>query len=94
MSDNTINRSQLTLDVTYEATEYLAYMLAEANAPNGTAIRLMVNTNGIKINLDRANVGDETFEHDGKMGLMMTRRFQSCSATKRSRWNRQKRGQP
>ena len=59
------------LNVTYEATEHLAYMLAQANAPEGKAIRLVRHADGVKMNLDSSYLADETFEHDGKTVLLI-----------------------
>ncbi len=57
------------LSVTYTAAEYLDLLLAEANAPNDTAIRLVLEDGGFSLEIDTARRGDTTFEHEEKVVL-------------------------
>ncbi len=51
------------LSVTYTASEYLDLLLAETNAPNDTAIRLVVEGAGLRLEIDVPRSGDTTFDH-------------------------------
>jgi Fe-S cluster assembly iron-binding protein IscA len=58
------------LTVTEAAGDKLASLIANAQAPKGVAIRAVAQENGITLQLDKAQPGDETFEHEGKTVLV------------------------
>jgi hypothetical protein len=52
--------------VTEEAVAHAAYQLGEASAPEGTVIRLFAHENGLVLEPGRIELGDMTFDHDGR----------------------------
>jgi hypothetical protein len=59
------------LTVTETAGEYLTTLLDGANAPEETAIRLVLDGNTLTPKLDNARPGDATFDHEGRMVLVL-----------------------
>jgi len=57
------------LTVSYTAGEHLDLMLAEANAHDDAAIRVVVKGDVISPEIDTARFGDTTFDHEGKVVL-------------------------
>ena len=57
--------------VTEAAGGYLTAVLDNANASEETAIRLVLEGNTLTPQLDNARPGDETFDHEGRMILML-----------------------
>ena len=57
--------------VTEAAGGYLTAVLDNANASEETAIRLVLAGNTLTPQLDNAGPGDETFDHEGRMVLML-----------------------
>ena len=51
------------LTVSYTAGERLDEMLAQANAPDDAAIRLVFEGDGLNLEIDSARPGDTTFDH-------------------------------
>gem|GEM_PF-818989 len=57
--------------VTEAAGGYLTAVLDNANASEETAIRLVLEGNTLTPQLDNTRPGDETFDHEGRMILML-----------------------
>ena len=53
------------------ASVHLAKMLKDADAPRGAAIRLKTTSSNLSMTLDHPVSSDETFEHDGKIVLLV-----------------------
>ncbi len=52
------------LSLSYTASEHFGLLLAEANAPDDAAIRLvLVEGEGFRLEIDTARAGDTTFGH-------------------------------
>jgi Fe-S cluster assembly iron-binding protein IscA len=59
------------LNITEAAGEYLTAVLERANAPEYTAIRIRLEDGGLSPALDLARPGDETFDHNGRLVLLL-----------------------
>ncbi len=59
------------LTVTEAASAHLAQMLADAEAPNDVAIRIVVREGGLVLALDSANTEDATFDHEERTVLVL-----------------------
>jgi len=57
--------------VTEAAGGYLTAVLDNANASEETAIRLVLAGNALTPQLDNTRPGDETFDYEGRMVLML-----------------------
>ncbi len=57
--------------MTETAGEYLTAVLDDANAAEETAIRLVLDGNTLTPKLDNARPGDATFDHEGRMVLVL-----------------------
>jgi hypothetical protein len=57
--------------MTETAGEYLTTVLDDANATEETAIRLVLDGNTLTPQLDNARPGDATFDHEGRMVLVL-----------------------
>src|SRR5262249_26385642 len=57
--------------LTEAAGGYLTAVLDNANASEETAIRLVLEGNTLTPQLDNARPGDETFDHEGRLVLML-----------------------
>jgi hypothetical protein len=57
--------------MTETAGEYLSTVLENANAAEETAIRLVFDGNALTPKLDNVRPGDATFDHEGRMVLML-----------------------
>ena len=55
------------LTLSYTAGEHLDLLLAEANAPDGAVIRVVVEGRGVDLGIDIVRPGDTTFDHGGKV---------------------------
>ena len=53
------------LNVTYLAAEHVAYMLAKHEVPDDVALRIKLQKGGVEIEPDKIRPGDETFDHNG-----------------------------
>lgn len=63
------------LSVTDAACEHFAQMLDQANAPEGTSIRLVAKEEGLGIQPDSSREGDSTYDHDGRTVLVVEERI-------------------
>jgi len=59
------------LTVSYTASEHLDLMLAEANTPDDAVIRVVVEGRGVDLGIDIVRPGDTTFDHGGKVVLVI-----------------------
>ncbi len=57
--------------VSYTASEHLALMLAEANAPDAAVFRLIVKNDETELEIDTVQPGDTTFDHAEKTVLVI-----------------------
>ena len=57
------------LALSYTASEHLDLLLAEANAPDDAAARLVLEGDGFSLEIDTARPGDTTFDHAEKVVL-------------------------
>ena len=59
------------LTVTYAAGEHIAYMLSEHEVRDDVVLRIELTKGGIKMQPDKMRPGDETFDHNGKVVLVL-----------------------
>ncbi len=59
------------LTVTYTAGEHIAYMLCEHEASDDVVLRIEWTKGGIELQPDKMRPGDETFDHNGKVILVL-----------------------
>lgn len=59
------------LNITTPAAEHLAKLLDEADAPEGTAARFVVEQEGLVLQVDSPREDDQTIEHEGKPLLVL-----------------------
>jgi len=64
-------KEAVMLTMTDTAGEYLTTVLDDANAAEKTAVRLVLDGNTLTPKLDNARPGDATFDHEGRMVLML-----------------------
>ncbi len=57
------------LTLSYIAGEHLDLLLAEANAPDDAAVRLVLKGDRFSLKIDTARPGDTTFDHNEKVVL-------------------------
>jgi len=59
------------LTITEAAGGYLSKVLDDANAAPDTAVRLVVESNGLTAALDSERPGDASIDHDGRKVLLL-----------------------
>ncbi len=59
------------LTVTYTAGEHIAYMLSEHQVGDDVMLRITLRKGGVELQPDKMRPGDETFEHNGKVVLVL-----------------------
>ncbi len=59
------------MTITYTAAEHIAYMLSEQQVPDGIVLRIKLRKGGVEIQPDKMRPGDETFDHNGKVVLVL-----------------------
>lgn len=59
------------LTVTQAASARLAEILSQEGLPEGTAIRLVQEGQGLGMQPDNERPGDKTFEHEGQIVLLL-----------------------
>ncbi len=59
------------LTVTYTAGEHIAYMLSENEVPDDVVLRIKLRKGGVEMQPDKIRPGDETFDHNGKVVLVL-----------------------
>ncbi len=68
--------------MTEAAAGQLTRMLEEAGAPEGTAIRIQSEGQGLKPRLDKPRPDDQVFDHEGKRVLLLdpgvSRMLEAC----------------
>jgi Fe-S cluster assembly iron-binding protein IscA len=57
--------------VTYNACEHMAYSLCENQVPDDLALRIKLAKGGVEIEPDKIRPDDETFDHNGKIVLVL-----------------------
>ncbi len=57
--------------VTYAATEHIAYLLAEREVAADVALRINLQDGGVDIEPDKIRPGDETFDHNGMVVMVV-----------------------
>ncbi len=57
--------------VTYTAAEHLAYKLSEHQVPDTVVLRIKLKKGRVEIQPDKIRPGDETFDHNGKVILVL-----------------------
>ncbi len=59
------------LTVTYCAAEHLAYTLSEHQVPDEVVLRIEFTKGGVEMQPDKIRPGDETFDHNGNVVLVL-----------------------
>ncbi len=57
--------------VTYGAAEHLAYTLSEHEVPDEVVLRIKFTKGGVEMQPDKIRRGDETFDHNGEVVLVL-----------------------
>ncbi len=57
--------------VTYTAAEHMAYMLSENQVRDDVVLRIKLTKGGVEMQPDKIRPGDETFDHNGKVVLVL-----------------------
>ncbi len=57
--------------VTYTAAEHMAYTLSEHDVRDDVVLRVEVRKGGVEIQPDKIRPGDERFDHNGKVVLVL-----------------------
>ena len=57
--------------VTYTAAEHIAYTLCEHEVRDDVVLRMKSTKDGIEMQPDKIRPGDETFDHNGKVVLVL-----------------------
>ncbi len=70
--------------VTYTAGEHMAYTLYEHQVGDDIVLRLSLEKGGVGIRPDKIRPGDETFDHNGKVVLVLDQQTSHCSPAKPS----------
>ncbi len=71
------------LSLSYTAAEHLAYMLADANAPEDAVIRVVVEDEKFGLKIDTVRPGDTTFAHAERTVLVINAQISGSFADKR-----------
>ena len=61
----------MTLNISQAALDHLAHVLDDADAPEGTAVRLVPREKELGMKLDHPALPDETFEHGERTVLVL-----------------------
>ncbi len=70
------------LTLSYTASEHLALMLAQAEAPDDAVIRLVANDDEFGLQIDTVRPGDATFDHAEKTVLAIDEQISRLLANK------------
>ncbi len=57
--------------VTYTAVEHMAYTLSEQQVGDDVVLRIRSTNGGVEIQRDKIRPGDEQFDHNGKVALVL-----------------------
>ncbi len=57
--------------LTYTAGEHMAYMLSEHQVRDDLVLRIKLTESGVEMQPDEMRPGDETFDHNGKVVLVL-----------------------
>ena len=59
------------MTVMYNAAEHLAYTLSEHEVPDDVMMRMKATKGGVELRPDKIRPDDETFDHNGKVVLVL-----------------------
>ena len=59
--------------VTYTAAERMAYMLSEDQVHDDVVVRIKCTKGGVEMQPDKIRPADETFDHNGRVVLVLDR---------------------
>ena len=59
------------MTVTYTAGEHMAYTLSEHQVRDDVVLRIKLAQDGVEIQPNKIRPGDETFDHNGKVVLVL-----------------------
>ncbi len=79
-----ISSEKPMLTVTYTAAEHMAYRLSEYEVRDDVVLRMKSTKDGIEMQPDKIRPGDETFDHNGKVVLVLDQQTSHCSPAKPS----------
>ncbi len=57
--------------VTYTAAEHMAYTLSEHQVRDDVVLRIKLTKSGVEMQPDKMHPSDETFDHNGKVVLVL-----------------------
>ncbi len=57
--------------VTFSAAEHIAYTLSEQQSPDDVVLRIKATKGGVEMQPDKIRPGDESFDHNGKVVLVL-----------------------
>ncbi len=59
------------VSITYTAAEHIAYTLSEHQVRDDIVLRIKLTKGGVEMQPDKMRPGDETFDHNGKVVLVL-----------------------
>ncbi len=68
--------------VTYTAAEHMAYTLSEDHDSDDVVLRIKLTKDGVEMNPDNIRPGDETFDHNGKVVLVLDQQISQLIGNK------------
>ncbi len=68
--------------VTYTAAEHMAYTLSEHQVRDDAVLRIKWTKGGVGIQPDKIRPGDETFDHNGKVLLVLVQQISQLLGNK------------
>ncbi len=68
--------------VTYSAAEHLAYTLSEHEVRDEVVLRIKFTKGGVEMQPDKIRPGDETFDHNGNVVLVLDQQTSQCLGDK------------
>ncbi len=71
------------LTVTKAAREQLTGILSTVDAPENSAVRLVLSSKGFKLEVGRVEQDDETFSHDGNVVLVLDKEVSQMLSDKK-----------
>ncbi len=70
------------MTVTYTAAEHIAYTLSECQAPDDVVLRIKLTNGGVGMQPGKMRPGDETFDHNGKVVLVLDQQISQLLGNK------------
>lgn len=68
------------LTMTEAAGAHLSGLLGQVEAPDEAAVRIVIQEQGLSLQLDTVKPGDETFEHEGHTVLVLDQQVAEAMA--------------